>query len=74
MLVRNTSAGRTAGLSCFEFLTAGDTSADFLDNLPKRGTHGDFNQAGVVDLAAQGKYFGALGLFGTHGSKPFRAV
>ena len=36
------------------------------------GAHGDFDKAGVVDLAAQGEDLGALALLGAHGGEPLR--
>ena len=74
MLCRDTSAGRTTGLCCFEFLAIRDAAADLFDDLAQSGTHWDLYEAGVVDLAAQRKYLGSFGLLSAHGSKPFRTV
>ena len=69
MLSRDTSAGRTAGLCRLELLAVRDAAADLFDYLTERGSHGNLHQTGVVDLAAQREYLGALGLLGTHGSR-----
>ena len=74
MLSRDTAAGGAAGLGRFELLAAGDTAADFFDDFPQGGAHGDLHQAGVVNLAAQGEHLGALGFLRTHGGEPFRTV
>ena len=74
MLGRDTAAGRTAGLGRLKLLAPGDAAADLLDNFPKGGSHGDLHKAGVVDLAAQGEYLGALGFLRTHGGEPLSSV
>ena len=74
VLCRDTSAGRAAGLCCFELLAIRDAAADLFDDLAQSGTHWDLYEAGVVDLAAQRKYLGSFGLLSAHGSKPFRTV
>ena len=68
------SAGGTAGLRRFELLAVGDTAADLFYDLTKGGTHRNLNKTGVGDLAAESEHFCALGLFGTHGGKPIRAL
>ena len=40
----DTAAGGTAGLHSFDFITAGDTAADFVDDFTEGCAHGDFNQ------------------------------
>jgi len=70
----DTTAGRTAGLSSFEFLAVRNAAADFFNDFSERGTHGDFNETCVGDLTAESEYFCTLGGFGTHGSKPFGSV
>ena len=74
MLGRDAAAGRTAGLSRFELLAVGDTAADLFDDLAQGGAHGDLDQTGVVDLAAESKDLGALGLLGAHAGKPVRTL
>ena len=74
MLSGNAAAGGTAGLSRFEFLAVGDAAADLFDDLPEGGAHGDFHQAGVLDLAAQSEDLGAFGLLGSHGGEPVRTL
>ena len=74
MLRRDAAAGGTAGLSRFEFLAVGDAAADLFDDLPEGGAHGDFHQAGVLDLAAQSEDLGAFGLLGAHGGEPVRTL
>ena len=70
----DTAAGRAAGLRRFEFLAVRDTAADFFDDGAKGGAHRDLDEAGVLDLAAEGEDLGTLGLLGTHGREPFRTV
>ena len=70
----DTTAGRTAGLSSFELLAAGNAAADFFNDFSEGGTHGDFNETGVGDLTAEREYLGTLGGCGTHGSEPFGSV
>ena len=70
MLCRDTSAGRTAGLCSLELLAIGDTAADLFDDLTQGSAHRDFDQTGVVDLAAQCKYLSTFALFGAHRSEP----
>ena len=74
MLCRDTSAGWSAGLSCFKLLAIGDTAADFLDDLTQSGSHRNLNKSGIVDLSAESEYLGSLRLLSTHGSEPFRSV
>ena len=59
------AAGRTAGLNGFEGLVARDAAADVIDEGAEGGTHRDFDETDVVDLAAEGEDLGALGAFGT---------
>ena len=70
----DTAAGRTAGLSSFELLAAGNAAADFFNDFSEGGTHGDFNETGVGDLTAECEYLGTLGGCGTHGGEPFGSV
>ena len=74
MLGRDTSAGRSAGLSCLEFFAVWNAAADFFDDGAQGGTHGNLHQTGVVNLAAQREYLGSFGLLSAHGSKPLRTV
>ena len=60
MRCRNTAAGRAARLSRLEFLAAGNTSADIIDNFTQRGTHFDFHQTCIDDLSAYGEYLRSL--------------
>ena len=60
VLSRDTSAGRSAGLCCLELLAVWNAAADLVNNGAQCGSHGNFHKTGVVDLAAQGKYFGAF--------------
>ena len=64
-----TAAGGAAGLDGLKLLSIGDTAANIIDQFPEGGTHGNLHQTHVVDLAAQGKNLGTLGLLGTAGSK-----
>ena len=48
----NTSAGRTAGLRRLELFAVWDAAADLFDHFTKRGSHRNFYQTGIVDLAA----------------------
>ena len=74
ILFGQAAAGGTAGLGSLKLLSVRNAAADLLDYLAQRGAHGDLHQTGVPDLAAQGEYLGALGLLGTHGSKPVRSL
>ena len=67
------AAGRTAGLNGFEFLAARDAAADIEDQFAEGGSHRDFDEADVVDLAAEGEDLGALGAFGSDGGE-FRSA
>ena len=71
---RDTSAGGTAGLSCLELLTVGNTAADVINDLTEGSTHGDLNETGVLDLTAECEYLSTLGLLGTHRGEPLNAV
>ena len=55
------AAGGAAGLHGLELLAAGDAAADVVDDLAQRGAHGNLDQTGVVDLAAESEDLGALG-------------
>ena len=46
--------------TALNFLPSGNAAADVIDDLPQGDAHGHFDQAGVVDLADQGEYLGAL--------------
>ena len=56
--------------TALNFLPSGDAAADIEDDFPQGGAHGHFDQAGVVDLARQGKDLGALALLRADGGKP----
>ena len=49
------AAERAAGLHGLEVPALGDAAADLVDDLAQRHAHGDFDQAGAVDHAAQRK-------------------
>ena len=70
----DTTTGRTTGLSSLELLAVRNAAADFFDDFAQGDTHRDFNKTGILDLAAECEDLGTLGLFGTHGSKPFSTV
>ena len=74
MFSRDTSAGRTTGLSCLKLLTVRDAATDIFNNRTKGGTHRDFYKTGVLNLTAESEYLGTLTLLGTHGSKPIGTV
>jgi len=67
------AAGRAAGLHGLKSLAARDTAADFIDDRTQGRTHGDFDQAGVIDLSAQGEYLRTVGFLGSDGGKPVAA-
>ena len=58
------AAGRTAGLDGFEGFSARDAAADIIDKGAEGGSHRDFDETNVVDLAAEGEYLGAFAAFG----------
>ena len=64
MLGRNAAAGGAARLGRLELLSVGYAAADLLNDLAQGGAHGDLDQAGVIDLAAEGERPGALGFLG----------
>ena len=74
MFSRDTSAGRTTGLSSLELLAVRDTATDVFNNRTKGSTHRDFYKTGVLNLTAESEYLGTLTLFGTHGSEPIGTV
>lgn len=74
MLRGNASAGGAARLGSFEFLAVRHAAADFLDDFAQGGAHRDFNQAGMLDFAAEREYLGALGFFRANRIKPIRAL
>ena len=49
---RDTAAGRSAGLRRLELFAVWDAAADLFDHFTKRGSHRNFYQTGIVDLAA----------------------
>ena len=70
----DTAAGRTAGLSSFEFLAVRNAAADFFNDFAEGGTHRNFYKTCVGDFAAESEYLSALGFFSTHRSEPFGSV
>ena len=78
MLRRDAAAGGAAGLRGLELLAVRDAAADVIDDGAQGGTHGDFHQTGVVDLAAQCEHLGALGAarcpWRRYQSAPFRMI
>ena len=74
MLIGNTSAGRSSGLSSLKLFAIGNAAADFFDYFPKGSSHGNLYQAGVVNLTTQCKYLGSLGFLCTHGGKPLGTI
>ena len=60
---RDTSAGRTTCLSCFECFAIGDTATDIIDDFAQGCTHWNFNKTCVVDFTTNSKYFCAFALF-----------
>ena len=74
MLGRNTSAGRTSGLSRLEFFAVRDSPADLLYDLSERCSHGHLYKSGIMDLSAQGKHFRSFRLLCSHRCEPLRSV
>ena len=64
MLARQTAAGGAADLNSLELLAVADTAADAEDDFPQGGTHGNLDQAGVLNVTGQGKGLGAGGGLG----------
>ena len=73
MLLGDAAAGRAAGLDGLELLAVGDAAADVEDDLAEGDPHGDFDQAGVVDLADQREDLGPLARLGPDAGEPVRA-
>jgi len=71
---RETSAGRTTGLSCLELLAVGNAAADFFNNFTESSTHGDFHETGVLDLTAESEYLGTGRTSSTEGLEPISTV
>ena len=59
MLCGQTSAGRSADLHCFEFRTFLKAAADLINDLPQGGSHGNFDQAGILNGTRQGEGLGS---------------
>ena len=74
MFFRDAAAGRAAGLHGLELLAAGNAVADLVDDVPERHAHRHFDQAGIFDLADQGKDLGALASGGSELIEPVGAV
>ena len=72
--LRDAAAGGSAALHGFEVSAARDAAADVIDDLAHRGTHVDFHEAVVDDLAGQREDLGAFALFGAHGGVPCAAL
>ena len=72
MLLGQAAAGGAADLHRFELGAIPHTAADVEDDLPQGGTHGHFDQAGVLDVARQGKSLGARAVFRADGAVPVR--
>ena len=71
---RQAAAHRAAGLDGFEALVVLDSAANVIDDLAHGDPKWNFDQAGVLDIAGDGKGLGAFAFFGAHAGIPFRAV
>ena len=74
MLNGNTAAGGTAQLRGLEFFPFGNAAADIVNNRSQLGSHGDFHQTNVVDVAGKSENFGALAFFRADRRMPLGAA
>ncbi|VTR70068.1 hypothetical protein DESC_780256 [Desulfosarcina cetonica] len=73
-LFRHAAAGGTAGLDGLEPSAGGNPAADVENDLPQGGPHGHLDEPGVIDLAGQGEYLGALAFFRADAGEPAAAA
>ena len=66
----DTATGGATGLGRLELLPVGDAAADGIDDFGQGGTHGNFHQAGVHNVAGQGKNLGAGALLRAELTEP----
>ena len=64
------TAGRSPGLHRFEFFTVLDTATDLVNYFTKGSSHGNLDQAHVIDFSGKGEYLGSLGAFGSDFVEP----
>ena len=74
MLRSQTAARRTADLNGFEFAAVSDAAADFKNDVLKRGSHRDFDKAGVCNVSGESEGFGSRACFRAYGAEPFCAL
>ena len=68
---RQAAAHWAAGLNGFESFVIFDAAADIVNDFTQGDTQWDFDQAGVFDIACQGKGFSTLAFLSAHAGKPF---
>ena len=73
-LGRNDTARRTARLSRLELVATADAAADIEDDFAERRTHGNFDEAGVVDLAGKSEDLCTLRGLGADLAEPLGAL
>ena len=73
-LGRDDAAGRTAGLSSLELVTATDAAADVKDDLAEGRSHRNLDEARVVHLARKSEHLGALRRLGADLVEPVSAL
>ena len=74
MILCKACAGRSAYLHGLEFRSAAHAAANAVDYFFKRGAHGDFYKAGVLNVAGKGEGLCAGAVFGAYSFIPIGAV
>ena len=74
VLLRQATTRGATSLHSLELLTVLHATTDVVDNLTQGGTHGNLNQAHIINLTGQSEHLGTLALLGTDLSKPVSAL
>ena len=74
MSLGETSAGGAADLNSLEGGTVFQAAADIVNNLSQGGTHGNFDQAGILDAAGERESLGAGAAFSSNGAEPLSTL
>ena len=60
--------------TALQLVSAWNAAADHFDDLAQLDAHGNFDEAGVLDLAGKREHLGALAALRAHVAEPFAAV